>query len=79
MSESSVKPPCEPPRETLLDATVRLLRHRDKTLTLEDVAIGAECTVSFLSSLLSPTPPKRPGVNAVQRLYEFLANEPLNY
>ena len=75
MPKLPAKPPCKLPGETLLDTVIRLLRHRDKTLTLEDVAAGSDCTVSFLSSLLSPNPPKRPGVNAIQRLYEFLHDE----
>lgn len=79
MPKNSVKPPCKDTRGTLLSVTVDLLRHRPKTVTLDDVAAGANCTVSFLSSLLSPDPPKRPGVNAIQRLYDFLADEPLQY
>lgn len=66
-------------RKTLLEATIERLRERPRSLKLEDVAEGADCTVSFLSSLLSPDPPKRPGVNAVQRLYEFLTNNELQY
>ena len=79
MSKPSVKPPCKEGNETLLETTIRLLRHRDRTITLDDVARGVDCTTSFLSHLLSSDPPQRPGVNSIQRLYEFLTDSKLTY
>ena len=66
-------------KPTLLQKTIELLRHRDRTMTLELVSEKCDCSVAFLSSLLSSEPPKRPGVNAVQRLYETLSGQELTY
>lgn len=69
----------KPERESLLDCTIRLLKHRDRTLTLEMLAEKCDCSAAFLSSLVSSNPPRRPGVNAIQRLYETLSGSPLEY
>ena len=66
-------------RLTLLETTVELLRHRDASISIEEVAQKTDCTAWFLYSLLSSNPPQRPGVNAIQRLYEFLSNNDLQY
>ena len=62
---------------TLLAATVRLLRTRPVNKTLEQLAKECDCSVAFLSRLHASDPPKRPGVNAIQRLFENLNGKPL--
>ena len=79
MVNSTVKHKKAAKRETLLEHTIRLMKHRDRTITLEILAKNCDCTTSFLSTLMSPDPPSRPGVNAIQRLYEFLSGKQLNY
>lgn len=66
-------------RESLLDKTIRLLRHRDRTLTLTAIAEQIDCSVAFLSSLVSDSPPAHPSVEKIQRLYEVLAGSELKY
>lgn len=72
---ATVYPPYEPPR--LLDTTISLLRHRDRTLTLEIISEETDVSVTWLSRLLSPKPPRDPGVNSIQRVYEFLTKTTL--
>lgn len=66
-------------RETLLEKTIRLLRHRDRTLTLTSIADQVNCSVAFLSSLVSESPPTHPSVEKIQRLYEVLTGSELKY
>lgn len=69
----------KPKIETLLEATIRLLKHRDRTLTYDKIADAIDCSTAFLSSLVSDDPPENPGVNTIQKLYEFLANRKLTF
>ena len=66
-------------RESLLDKTIRLLKHRDRTLTYEKISRETGCSVAFLSNLVSDNPPRHPSVESIQRLYEFLAGRELHY
>lgn len=65
--------------QTLAEATIELLAHRDRTLTLEFIARECNLTESWLSSLLSPYPPRDPSVRKIQRLYEFLTGKKILY
>lgn len=75
----SAIPPLARPGENLLDTTIRLLKHRDRTVTYELIAKEIDCSIGFLSSLVSDDPPTNPGVNSIQALYEFLANRELTF
>ena len=66
-------------RETLLAKTIRLLKHRDRTLTYSVLARQVGCSPAFLSSLVSDSPPDHPSVDTIQRLYEVLAGSELKY
>lgn len=74
-----VKPPCEESRKTLLDTTILLLRHRDRTITYRAISEATGSSEAFLSSLVSANPPSHPSVDSIQRLYEFLTGNPLQY
>lgn len=78
-NETLVKPPCDKPRETLLEATIRLLKHRDRTMTYAKISEATNCSEAFLSSLVSSKPPSHPSVDSIQRLYEFLSGSELKY
>lgn len=78
-SKPIVKPPCEDSRKTLLDVTILLLKHRDRTITYKAISEATGCSEAFLSSLVSSCPPSHPSVDSVQRLYEFLTGSPLQY
>ena len=64
-------------KPTLLTKTIELLQNRSVQLTLDRVAEDCDVTASWLSLLLSKTPPAEAGVNKVQRLYEYLSGKPL--
>jgi hypothetical protein len=74
-----VKPPCEESRKTLLDTTILLLKHRDRTITYRMISEATGSSEAFLSSLVSSSPPTHPSVDSIQRLYEFLTGKPLQY
>jgi len=74
-----VKPPCEKNRKTLLERTIELLKHRDRTITYEKIREATGCSDAFLSTLVSADPPRNPSVDSVQRLYEFLSGNQLEY
>lgn len=79
MENTQIKPPCEEKRKTLLDRTIELLRHRDRTVTYEKIREATGCSDAFLSTLVSADPPKNPSVDSIQRLYEFLSGKELQY
>jgi hypothetical protein len=64
---------------TLAEATIELLAHRDRTITLAKISSECDVTVAWLSTLLSETPPREPGADKIQRLYEFLTGKKLVY
>ena len=69
----------KPKRESLLACTIRLLKHRDRTITLEMLAKKCDCSAAFLSSLGGSNPPKDPSVNTIQKLHEALSGQHLEY
>jgi len=64
-------------QKTLLSETIRLLRERPRTLVIADLAEELGLTKSWLSSLLSTTPPKNASVANVETLYNRLSDTPL--
>lgn len=64
------------PPVNLASHTVSLLRNRPRSVTLEQVAEGAQVKKSWLSALLAGDFDD-PSANRIQRLYEYLAEKPL--
>lgn len=64
----------------LLAHTRELLQNRPRSVTLAQVAEGADVSIHWLSVVIrNPKPGEDtdPGVKRVQRVYEFLTNQPL--
>lgn len=59
--------------ETLYEKTVRLIAERPASLTLADIARGAEVKPTWLSALVKGDIPE-PGVHKIQRLHDFMTN-----
>ena len=61
----------------LLTITISLLRQRPKNLTLKDIGLKINVSVSWLSSLLSDNPPSGAQVDRIEKLYNLLSEKPL--
>lgn len=74
---SRLKPP-KKTRKTLHEVTREALINRPKPITLAQVAEATQTSESWLEKF-QRNRIKDPGVNAIQRLYEFLFGHELNY
>lgn len=68
-------------RPTLLQTTCHLLRNRRRGLTLQTIAQECNCSVGFLSGLITIHGRRtlHPSVDKIQTLYEFLSESELQY
>tara|TARA_Y100001973_G_C5130812_1_gene297670 strand:- start:605 stop:829 length:225 start_codon:yes stop_codon:yes gene_type:complete len=65
------------PEKTLLSETIRLLRDRPHSLSLETIAQEINVSTGWLSNLLSAKDSGGARVDAVERLYALLSDTPL--
>lgn len=68
----------KPKKLSLCEKTRQMLAERPRTLTLEELAARLDVSVNWLS-MFSRGAILNPGVNTIQRLYDLLAERPLEY
>jgi len=64
------------PCGTLHTRTLELVRNAPRTMTLTEIALGADLPVAWVTSFFRGEI-EAPNVNRVQRLYEHLVGRPL--
>ena len=61
----------------LYECTLKLLRMRPRTVTLDAISNDTGLSSSWLSSLLGKSPPTDPSVKKIERLYTYLSGKDL--
>jgi len=64
-------------QRTLLSETIKLLRNRPRPMSLDKISEKIGVSVGWLTTLTSQHPPIGARVDAVERLYNLLADKPL--
>jgi len=65
-------------RKTLVETTHELLVNRPRPVTFRSISESIDVSISWLESF-SASRVVEPGCNSIQKLYEFLSGQKLNY
>ncbi len=66
-------------RKSLTEVTLDLLKHRDKTITVKEIATETGINEHWIWKISSTQRPKHLCSERIQKIYEYLTNEKLDY